>query len=439
MRNTFPTLVVLAGGESSRLWPLQEKSLLRFLGRPLLELQLEAYIELGFKNILVVCNPDNRDPIQDILSRVAQDAKCETFVQEQARGMGDALLTIEPILSHAESPMPVYICQVHDIFDRSLHRKMLDTFLTQPHSALLAAYEVDYYFPGGYLICDKELNITGIIEKPRPGEEPSNLVNIVAHLHPDLKQLLENISLEYAHGATSDDHYERAMGRMMGTMPFKAVPYDGIWHPIKYPWHVLGAMEYYLDQVEYCVADDVKIEEGVHITGPVYIEQGVRVLHGADIRGPVYIGANTLIGQNTSIRQSMISQDCIVGVESEVNRSYLGRGARLHDGKALDAILADNAGPDQHTNLSAGMITANFRTDAGTVQSVVKGQKIDTGLNKLGAIIGAGAFIGVGAMLMPGVKIGQNSVIGPLTLVTEDVSDNTLYYSQPEIVRKELS
>ena len=90
MVDSYPTLVILAGASSSRLWPLREKSLLKFLGKPLLELQLEDYVELGFRNIVVVCNPDNHDPIQDILAKLDQKIESRTFVQPQPKGMGDA-------------------------------------------------------------------------------------------------------------------------------------------------------------------------------------------------------------------------------------------------------------------------------------------------------------------------------------------------------------
>lgn len=439
MVDSYPTLVILAGGSSSRLWPLREKSLLKFLGKPLLELQLEAYVELGFRSIVVVCNPDNHDPIQDILAKFDQGVESRTFVQPQPRGMGDALLTLEPMLGSVADPMPVYICQVHDIFDKALHEAMVQAHLDDPRVTWLASYQVEDYFPGGYLVVDDELSITNIIEKPPQGEEPSDLVNIVAHIHPDLRRLLDRVRIEYAQDNPHDDHYERAMAGLMDVTPFKAIPYKGPWHPIKYPWHVLEAMDHYLSTIEHHVADDVYIEDGVNISGPVRIEKGVKLLHGADIRGPAYIGANSLIGQYANVRESMVSQNSIVGIGSEVNRSYIGQGARLHTAKALDAILADNAGVDEHVNLSAGMITANFRADAGHVKSTVKGQRLDTDRTKFGAVIGAGSFIGIGAMLMPGVKIGEGCVIGPLTLVLEDVPDNTLYYSEQKYVKKQIA
>ena len=123
---------------------------------------------------------------------------------------------------------------------------------------------------------------------------------------------------------------------------------------------------------------------------------------------------------------------------SKKKHSILGAGARLHAAKALDAVLAENTGIDQHINLSAGMITANFRTDGGTISSTVKGKRLDTGRTKLGAVIGAGTFVSVGAMLMPGVKIGEGTVIGPQAIVQQDVFDHTLYYVQQQIVKKPL-
>jgi bifunctional UDP-N-acetylglucosamine pyrophosphorylase/glucosamine-1-phosphate N-acetyltransferase len=228
------------------------------------------------------------------------------------------------------------------------------------------------------------------------------------------------------------------MAKLMAETPFKAVPYEGAWYPIKYPWHVLEAMNFFLDKVGHYVSDEVVIEEGVHISGPVHIGKGARLLHGADVRGPAYIGANSLIGQYSHVRGSMIARDSIIGIGSEVNRSYIGQGARLHTGKALDTVMADNAKVDEHVNLSAGMVSANFRADATVVKSTVKGERINTGRSKFGAVLGAGSFIGVGAMLMPGVKIGEGCVIGPLTLVLEDVPDNTLLYSEQNYVRKQI-
>jgi len=65
---------------------------------------------------------------------------------------------------------------------------------------------------------------------------------------------------------------------------------------------------------------------------------------------------------------------------------------------------------------------------------MVKGQRVVTGRDKLGAIIGANAFIAVDVMTMPGVKIGEGARIGPGTHVHKDVNDFQRVYVKQEII-----
>lgn len=432
MSDTLPTLVILAGGSSSRLWPLRDKSLITFLGKTLLERQIETYMETGFTRFVIICNPQNRDAIAAVIDGLQTEAQFQILLQNEAKGMGDALLSLKPLAG----AFPVYVCQVHDVFAPALHQAMLQSYQSAPDVTWLAAFRVERYFPGGYLVLNEQEQIVDIIEKPAPGSEPSDLVNIVAHVHPDLDRLLQAIEAEYQDtSTTTDDHYERAMAKLMQTMPYRSVPYSGEWHPVKYPWHVLDVMSYYLATIQgQQIASSAKIEEGVSIVGPVIIGDNVRIFRGADIRGPVYIGAGSLVGQFAQVRHSMISNTCEIGLGSEVNRSYIGQGARLHSSKALDSILADSDG-DQHVNLAAGAITANLRVDYKTIKTAIKGAHIDTGRDKFGAVLGAGAFVGINASLMPGVKLGEQSIVGPGAIVSEDVPDGQRVFVRQELVR----
>ena len=74
--------------------------------------------------------------------------------------------------------------------------------------------------------------ITNIIEKPGAGNEPSDLVSIVAHIHADAALLLDRIRAEYAKPAKTDDHYERTMASLMAEHVFQVVPYEGPWQAI---------------------------------------------------------------------------------------------------------------------------------------------------------------------------------------------------------------
>jgi bifunctional UDP-N-acetylglucosamine pyrophosphorylase/glucosamine-1-phosphate N-acetyltransferase len=419
-----PTLIILAGGASSRMWPLREKSLLRFGAEPLLITQLRRYQALGFSEVVVVGNPDNQADISSMTSNLA-GLRVQIVVQPEPKGMGDALLRAESALT----PGPIFINQVHDVVDESLPRDLLAAYQADPTSTYLTGYEMDEYFPGGYLIVDGAGRISGMVEKPGAENRPSNLVNVVAHIHPDSAALFNALRAEYASDIPTDDHYERAMDALMKTRVYKAIPYKGHWSALKFPWHTLDVMGYFLGQIKgQQVAESAFIAKTAVLVGDVFIGENAKVFPGAAVVGPAYIGAGTIVGNNALVRQSMVLDRCEVGFTTEVARSYVADKCGMHACRVLDSIFAPGV------NFSAGCTTANLRIDHGLVSSVVKGQKLNTGRDKLGAIVGQGAFIAVDAMTMPGVKIGERAQVGPGTHVRHDVRDGQRIYVKQEIV-----
>ncbi|MBL8162358.1 MAG: NTP transferase domain-containing protein [Anaerolineae bacterium] len=419
-----PTLIILAGGASSRMWPLREKSLLRFGAEPLLITQLRRYQSLGYSEVVIVGNPDNQADISSMTSAIP-GLRVQVVVQPEPKGMGDALLRAEPALT----PGAIFINQVHDVVDESLPRDLLAAFQADPTSTYLTGYEMEEYFPGGYLIVDGAGRISGMVEKPGAENRPSKLVNVVAHIHPDSAALFDALRAEYAKDISSDDHYERAMDALMKTRVYKAIPYKGHWSALKFPWHTLDVMGYFLGQIKgQQVAESAFIAKTAVLVGDVVIGENAKVFPGAAVVGPAYIGAGTIVGNNALVRQSMVLDRCEVGFTTEIARSYVADGCGMHACRVLDSIFAPRV------NFSAGCTTANLRIDHGLVSSVVKGQKLNTGRDKLGAIVGQGAFIAVDAMTMPGVKIGERAQVGPGTHVRHDVRDGQRIYVKQEIV-----
>lgn len=418
-----PTLVILSGGASSRLWPLRDKSLMVFGAEPLLATQLHTYRKLGFENVVIVANPDNRADIETI---TAPFGGVDVVVQESPIGMGDAILKAEP---KVDPDAAMYVTQVHDVVDIKMHTDILENYRANRQASYIAGIEMEAYFPGGYLVIDDDGRITGIVEKPGPENRPSNLVNIVAHVHERAGQFMDAIRAEYAKDIPSDDHYERAMAALMEENVYKIVPYRGEWNALKYPWHVLDIMNFFLNQIDgQQIAESAKIADTASISGNVFIGENVRIFAGAAVVGPAYIGDNTIVGNNSLVRNSMVLNNCEVGFTTEIARSYVAAHCGMHACRVLDSVFAP------HVNFSAGCTTANLRIDKGNVYSTVKGKRMDTGRDKLGAIIGEGAFISVDAMTMPGIKVGSEAQVGPTTNVVRDVKDRTRIYVKQELM-----
>jgi NDP-sugar pyrophosphorylase family protein len=264
-----------------------------------------------------------------------------------------------------------------------------------------------------------------IVEKPNPGEEPSDLVNILIHCHNNSKELLHHIETVQT---TRDDVYECALDNLVKAgHKIKVVPYNGFWAPIKYPWHIFKVMEYFLDNAQPCIASSVRISEKATIEGKVILSENVRVLENAVIRGPVYIGANSIIGNNALVRDySHIGSNSVIGYSTEVKHSYIGDNCWFHSNYIGDSIIDDNC------SLGAGTVLANFRLDEENVQIEVGGSLVDTGYDKLGAVVGRGSRIGVNASLMPGVRVGPHCFVGPQVCLREDLAANKMILLEPQ-------
>jgi bifunctional UDP-N-acetylglucosamine pyrophosphorylase/glucosamine-1-phosphate N-acetyltransferase len=419
-----PYALVLAGGANSRFWPLREKSLLPLFGESLLRRHLRALASAGITDGLLVGGPANADLLAKEITTISSPA-LRVVVQPEPLGMGDA---IRVALRDGGQPLerPVLVTQVHDLFAGDLLRRMLAAFAREGNRSYLAAYRSTTYFPGGYFAVEGE-RATALIEKPAPGQVPSDLVSIVLRLHRDPAGLLRHLERAYAAGGP-DDHYERAISAQMSEHEHALVVQEERWAAIKYPWQVLDAADLLLAQLaDQHLAEDVVVDPAATLRGSVQLEAGVRVFAGASIVGPAYIGRGTIIGNNALVRQACIEERCVVGFASEVARSYVGLGCWFHSNYVGDSVI----GPG--SSFGAGTITANLRQDHASIRSTVRGQRLDTGREKLGLICGANVSFGVQAAAMPGVKVGEGSMIGPGIVLYRDVPERRRLLLRQEV------
>jgi NDP-sugar pyrophosphorylase family protein len=412
--------VFLCGGRGKRMFPITEdKFLLDFLGKPLLEHQIELACEAGLSHFAIIGNPENIAKIEQITKKIP-GIKVELALQKESSGIADALKSAEPLL-HGQ----LLVINPNDVFSSSAYTKIITEAEKATASSYILGYQVQKYFPGGYLQVNPQNELLHIVEKPNPGKEPSNLVNILIHCHNNPEELLGYIETVQT---TKDDVYECALDNMVKAgHKIKVVPYDDFWAPIKYPWHIFKVMEYFLDSAQPFqhptslnagrhIASSARISKKATIEGKVILSDNVRVLENAVIRGPVYIGANSIIGNNALVRDySHIGSNSVIGYSTEVKHSYIGDNCWFHSNYIGDSIVDDNC------SLGAGTVLANFRLDEGNIQIKVGDSLVDTEYDKLGAIMGQGCRIGVNASLMPGVRVGPDSFVGPQVCLRRDL------------------
>lgn len=145
------------------------------------------------------------------------------------------------------------------------------------------------------------------------------------------------------------------------------------------------------------VSEGVEVDPGVVIVGgPVYLAPGAKVRAGAYIRGAAYIGEGAILGHASEVKNGILLAEAKAPHFNYVGDSILG-----HD-----------------VNLGAGCILSNFRLDGRSVKVTWRGERVQTGMRKLGALIGDRCSIGCNVVCNPGSILYAGVHVPPVTTVT---------------------
>ena len=141
----------------------------------------------------------------------------------------------------------------------------------------------------------------------------------------------------------------------------------------------------------------------------ICVGEGVVVEPGALVKGPTIIGNNTEIRQGAYVRGNcLIGNRCVVGHTTEVKTTIMLDGAKAgHFAYIGDSILGNNV------NLGAGTKLANLKIVDVEMKLKVEGRTYETGLRKLGAILGDHVETGCNSVTSPGTLLGKASLVYP--------------------------
>ena len=407
--------VVLAAGRGERLIPLTEtrpKHLLPVVGVPLLERSLKGLAGAGVKEVLLVTHY-MEERIREYFGD-GSDLGLEICYarQEEMSGTADAFQVAEGFAGNEE-----FLGFYGDLYvDPSCFKTLIGAH--RRGETTLCAVPVEDPSQIGALKLDGD-RVMDVVEKPAPGEEPSNLGNAGVYIFtPEIFHFIKGT------GLSSRNEYEvtdsiRALINSGSTVRAATIPGKG-WLDIGLPWNLLDVNERALDIMEPSVEGEV--EDGVSIQGSVKICDGARVRAGAYIEGPAYIGFGSDIGPNCHIRPATsIGANVRIGNACEVKNSIVMDGTHIaHLSYVGDSIIGEGC------NLGAGTITANIRFDKKNIRVNIKGKPLDSGRRKLGTIMGDDVQTGINVNLMPGVKVGSGVWIEPGLTVYKDVPSGIL-------------
>ncbi len=406
---THPTVLILAAGENSRFFPLNQtthKGALTLLGKPLILRTLENLELNGFEHAVIVVSQKDfgGNGLSGFVAAYEfKKLKVEFCLQSKATGMGDAVLAAK---DHIRGNFAVAFPSNLDAGD------ILATLVEQAGKggALAVSYTDKPWMYG--IVSMEDNRITGIVEKPEPGTESGNLYAYgIYYLTHEYLAFLEALpDQEYA--------FEQALDNYFQAYDVTAVERPTPLPSLKYPWHLFDFQKMLFESLPSYVSPYAQVAKTAILDeshGHIYIENGARVGHAVKIVGPAYIGKDVFIGDFSLIRASSFEEGSSVGVHSDVTRSLVMEHASMHNGFMGDSVVGRNV------KIGAGLITSNRRMDRSSIVIQIKDKHVDTGSSYMGTVIGDNAKIGVRVNIMPGKFIGCRAVVYPAITIWEHI------------------
>ncbi len=391
--------VILAAGRSTRTYPLtltRPKALLPVANRPILEWNLLSLSGLVDRAVIVVGYM--KDMIMERFGSSFEGIKIEYAEQGEQLGTAHALLSAENFVSGR-----FLVMMGDDLYERSLLEECLRQELC------VAAEKVENPSAFGVWV-EKDGMVSGFAEKPKQFVSDlanTGLYNLDNRIFDEIRKLEKTERGEY--------ELNEAVNSLASSGDVLIMHSRGRWRPVGYPWDVLNANEWLLERIEFGVEGE--IEDGTVLKGNVSVGKGTLVKSGAYIEGPAVIGENSVIGPNCYIRGSTsIGSGCRVGNGVEIKNSVIMDGAKVnHLSYIGDSVIGCGV------NIGGGTLTANLRHDGKNIMCFVKGEKLDTGRRKFGAVIGDGAKTGISTVFYPGRKMWPGKTTLPGEIVKNDI------------------
>ena len=196
-----------------------------------------------------------------------------------------------------------------------------------------------------------------------------------------------------------------------------------------YPWEALKGISDFIialgktlsPEEHDCPSENVwvhktaKVFPSAYLGSPCIIGPETEVRHCAFIRGSALVGAGCVVGNSVELKNVIIF-DCV----QTPHYNYVG-----------DSILG------YKSHMGAGSITSNVKSDKTNVVIKQGGEQLETGIKKIGAMLGDFVEVGCNSVLNPGTVIGRHSNIYPNSSVRGVVPSESIWKTGGVIVRKE--
>jgi bifunctional UDP-N-acetylglucosamine pyrophosphorylase/glucosamine-1-phosphate N-acetyltransferase len=422
--------IILAAGAGTRMKSALPKVLHKVAALPLLGHVVEALRAAGVDRIVVVTSPAG-----EMVREYARALGCESAIQHQQLGTGDAAVSAKQTLAGFSGNLLVINGDMPlvtgDVITRCLSaqtRTGLSLLAFEPQDP--GSYGRVLMTPDGYLNRIVEYKDATVSERAATlcnagcyAADAENFFRWASSLNNNNAQreyyltdvpllaridgvkcavaLADEVSVSGVNSraelAEAERKYQaRIRSRMLA---------DGV---------TMTAPETVFFAHDTVVENDVEIEPFVVFGPGVTIKSGARLRSHSHLEGAT-VASGAIIGPFARLRPgARIGEDVHIGNFVEVKNTVMDKGA-----KANHLTYLGDARVGAGANIGAGTITCNY-----------------DGFTKAITEIGAGAFIGSDTALVAPVKVGEGAITAAGSVITQDVAPDALAIARGALTEK---
>jgi glucose-1-phosphate thymidylyltransferase len=389
------TAVVLAAGEGMRLRPLtrnRPKPMLPAANRPILEYVLDALIEAGAEDIVMVVGYKH-DRVQNHFGPTYRGVPITYARQEKQLGTGHALLQAR---EHVDEPM--LVVNGDCLIESGLIEDVCATFDAgdgEPTLSVLSGPDARQY--GAVVLRDGF--VEEIIEKPKTDDY--RLINAgIYAFDTDIFAAIDDTPRQEGELSLTD-----TLAQELESGTIRGVETSGLWVDATYPWDLLTVAR---EVLAHDLTDEPAVEEDV------WIDETAIVHDDATLQPPVVVGPDCEVGPGAVVGpQTALGRNVTVGANATVVRSVLDVDTRVDAGSTLlDTVTG------QHVHFGPSTVVSGGPADVRVGNEIFEDER-------LGAVVADRVRADGNVSFAPGSLVGPSAHLHTGVTVDGQVRENT--------------
>lgn len=330
--------LILAGGFGTRLRPLsctRPKLLFPVANRPMLDWTMESLSRHGINEVVLAVSY-MADAFQRYFGNLKYGIKILYSFERIPLGTAGPLKKAEGLLGREP-----FLAMNGDVLSDISYSSLMGFHERSGALLTISLCEVEETSRFGVVEIDSENRILRFVEKPKPGEEPSKLINAgVYAIDPEI--------FDYIPEEVTFSLEREIFPKLSEERKLFGYRYSGLWVDIGEPEDYVRANNAMLERISKdkpIISESAEIAERTKIIPPIVIGDEVKIEEETRVGPYVSVGDGSVIKKRSRVERAVLFPRTWVDSSSSIRNALIGEGAIIGQWVKIEnnVIIGDSA------------------------------------------------------------------------------------------------